>query len=149
MQRDVWARGTQIANRYANMDFIALAALAGLALIMLTLSYDIGCQWQVNLAKRNAKMPERIRLDLAHIDVQTGLPVWHASSHVEDCRNKNSLRFLVGVGKSDGEGIKRLWAFLNSSAFHTLNMGWGNRADWLEDKIDYHNFLKNIGQGKM
>jgi hypothetical protein len=54
---------------------------------------------------------------------------------------------LVGVGKSDGEGVKWTWADLNPAAFHTKEMGAGNRADTLEDKIDSHNFLKNLTHG--
>ncbi|KAJ7712107.1 hypothetical protein B0H16DRAFT_1744534 [Mycena metata] len=56
------------------------------------------------------------------------------------------LSFLPGVGKSDGEGIERLWAELNAFAYHTKNMGLGHRADTIEDKISYHNLMKNLGQ---
>ncbi|KAJ7838429.1 hypothetical protein B0H13DRAFT_2367453 [Mycena leptocephala] len=136
----------QKGERYANMDFIVMAALAGAAVMMLTISYDIACQWKKNLPERNGKLPERIRLDLENTEVQCGLPVWHASSHETECSNENSLSFLVGVGKSDGEGVERTWADLNPAAFHTKEMGLGNRADTLEDKVDSHNFLKNISQ---
>ncbi|KAJ7436806.1 hypothetical protein B0H11DRAFT_1754347 [Mycena galericulata] len=136
----------QKGERYANMDFIVMAAVAGLALMMLTISYDIACQWRKNLPQRMEKLPPAIRLDLTKTELQTGLPVWHASSHELDCSNKNSLSFLPGVGKSDGEGVERTWAVLNPAAFHTKEMGYGNRADALEDKIDAHNFQKNLGQ---
>ncbi|KAJ7429083.1 hypothetical protein B0H11DRAFT_1769987, partial [Mycena galericulata] len=136
----------QKGERYANMDYIVMAAVAGLALMMLTISYDIACQWRKNLPERMEKLPRAIRLDLTKTELQTGLPVWHASSHELECSNKNSLSFLPGVGKSDGEGVERTWADLNPAAFHTKEMGYGNRADALEDKIDAHNFLKNLGQ---
>ncbi|KAJ7502414.1 hypothetical protein B0H11DRAFT_1712352 [Mycena galericulata] len=136
----------QKGERYANMDYIVMAAVAGLALMMLTISYDIACQWRKNLPQRMEKLPPTIQLDLAKTELQTGLPVWHASSHELDCSNKNSLSFLPGVGKSDGEGVERTWAVLNPAAFHTKEMGYGNRADALEDKIDAHNFQKNLGQ---
>ncbi|KAJ7429980.1 hypothetical protein B0H11DRAFT_1765938 [Mycena galericulata] len=136
----------QKGERYANMDYIVMAAVAGLALMMLTISYDIACQWRKNLPERLKKLPPAIRLDLTRTELQTGLPVWHASSHEMECSNKNSLSFLAGVGKSDGEGVERTWAVLNPAAFHTKEMGYGNRADALEDKIDSHNFQKNLGQ---
>ncbi|KAJ7496076.1 hypothetical protein B0H11DRAFT_1716264 [Mycena galericulata] len=136
----------QKGERYANMDFIVMAAIAGLALMMVTISYDIACQWRKNLPQRMEKLPPAIRLDLTKTELQTGLPVWHASSHELECSNKNSLSFLPGVGKSDGEGVEHTWAVLNPAAFHTKEMGYGNRADALEDKIDAHNFLKNLGQ---
>ncbi|KAJ7178517.1 hypothetical protein C8R43DRAFT_871571 [Mycena crocata] len=133
--------------RFANMDFILLGALAGFALMWLTISYDISCQWKIRLKERNKKMPKRMRLKLKKLKVQCALPVWHAASHEEDCQNENSLSFKDGVGKSDGEGIERTWAVLNPAAYHTKDMGKGNRVDTLEDKIDSHNFLKNLGLG--
>lgn len=79
----------------------------GFALMLLTISYDISCQWKINLAKRNQKMPRNMRLDLDNIKLQCALPVWHASSHEDSCQNANSLSFKPGVGKSDGEGVER------------------------------------------
>ncbi|KAJ7100996.1 hypothetical protein C8R43DRAFT_1141258 [Mycena crocata] len=136
----------QKGERYANMDYIVMACLAGVSLLMLTISYDIACQWKKNLRERNSKLPEAIRLDIDNVEVQCGLPVWHASSHEAECSNQNSLSFLVGVGKSDGEGVERTWAALNPAAYATKEMGVGNRADTLEDKVDSHNFLKNLTQ---
>jgi hypothetical protein len=109
--------------RYTNMDYIVMSALVGITLMLLTLSYDIACQWKKNLPTWMKKLPERIRLDQEAIEVQYGLPVWHASSHDEDCWNESSLSFLRGVGKSDGEGIERFWAFLNGTAFYTKDAG--------------------------
>ncbi|KAJ7863700.1 hypothetical protein B0H13DRAFT_2354000 [Mycena leptocephala] len=134
-------------HEYANMDYIVMACLAGFALAMLMISYDIACQWKKNMRIRNEKLPEAIRLDVNNVEVQCGLPVWHVSSHETECNNENSLSFLVGVGKSDGEGVERTWADLNPAAFHTKEMGVGNRTDTLEDKIDSHNFLKNLTNG--
>lgn len=93
------------------------------------------------------KMPEHLRLPLADIKLQCALPVWHAGSHEEACQDENSLSFKPGVGKSDGEGVERTWAVLNPVSYHTKDMNPGNREDTLNDKIDNHNFMKNIGQG--
>jgi Asp-tRNA(Asn)/Glu-tRNA(Gln) amidotransferase C subunit len=130
------------------MDFILMACLVGFSLLLLTISYDIACQWAVNLAARNKKLPKEMQLDLEKICVRCGLPVWHAGSHEDECQNANSLSFMEGVGKSDGEGVERTWAVLNPSAYHTKDAGQGVREDVLEDKIDNHNFLKNLGQGE-
>ncbi|KAJ7068896.1 hypothetical protein B0H15DRAFT_793973 [Mycena belliarum] len=137
----------QKGERYANMDYIVMSALRGLSLTHLTLSYDIACQWKKNLATRMAKLPEGLQLLLDNFELQCGLPVWHASSHQEECRKDNSLSFLVGVGKTDGEGIERFWAAVNQVGYSTKESGLGTRADAVEDKIDAHNFLKNVGQG--
>jgi hypothetical protein len=57
------------------MDYIVMSCLVGVALMMLTISYGIACQWKKNLRQRNAKLPEAIRLDLDSTEVQCGLPV--------------------------------------------------------------------------
>ncbi|KAK7053548.1 CxC2 domain-containing protein [Favolaschia claudopus] len=138
----------QKGERYANMDFIVLAALAGFTLLWLTISYDIGCQWKINFSSRLKLLPSEMRDTLKDVKVQFALPVWHAGSHNEDCQNENSLSFRPGVGRSDGEGVERTWSRLNTSSFSTKDAGLGVRADTMEAKIDDHNFLKNIGQGE-
>ncbi|KAJ7470062.1 hypothetical protein B0H11DRAFT_2238017 [Mycena galericulata] len=111
----------------------------------LTLSYDIACQWEKTLPARMAKLPPDMQLDLDNIRLQCGLPVWHTGAHEKECANKNALSFLEGLGRSDGEGVERLWSFLNECSYHTKDMGIGNRADTIEDKLDSHNFMKNLG----
>ncbi|KAK7008533.1 CxC2 domain-containing protein [Favolaschia claudopus] len=137
----------QKGERYANMDFIVLAALAGFTLLWLTISYDIGCQWKLKFFERAKAMPGDMRLNFDDINVQFGLPVWHAASHNEDCQNQNSLSFRPGVGRSDGEGVERVWSGLNPASYSTKDAGSGVRADQLEGKIDNNNYLKNVGQG--
>ncbi|KAJ6489350.1 hypothetical protein C8R47DRAFT_1071693 [Mycena vitilis] len=134
----------QKGERYANMDYILLSALIGAYPQELTVSYDIACQWQINFAERMAKLPAELQRDWSGVLLQSGLPVWHALAH--ECKNENNLGLVPGVGKTDGEGIERLWAILNGSAWQTKEMTLGNRADTLEDKLDSHNFLKNLSQ---
>jgi hypothetical protein len=130
------------------MDFIVMAALAGLSLLLLTISYDIACQWKIHLKERLEKLPSDMQLP-QDIKVQCALPVWHAGSHNESCQNENSLSFKPGVGKSDGEGVERTWFRLNSAAAFTKDAGNGQRADTLEGMVDDNNFLKNMGQGEL
>ncbi|KAJ7025068.1 hypothetical protein C8F04DRAFT_1212966 [Mycena alexandri] len=135
----------QKGERYTNMDFIVFSALLGFSLLWLTISYDIACQWRKNLLARMEKLPEALQLSMKDIRLQCALPVWHAGSHEEECCNAHSLSVKPGVGKSDSEGVERTWAVLNPAAYHTKDMNIGNREDHLNDKIDNHNFLKNIG----
>ncbi|KAJ6609453.1 hypothetical protein B0H10DRAFT_1813813, partial [Mycena sp. CBHHK59/15] len=137
----------QKGERFSNMDFILLAAVAAFVIQWLTISYDISCQWKRTFPARNAKMPQDMQLQLNAISVQCALPVWHAGSHEEACQSTNSLSYKPGVGRTDGEGVERTWSVLNPAAFHTKDMSQGNRVDTLEDKIDSHNFLKNLGLG--
>jgi hypothetical protein len=130
------------------MDFIIVSALAGFSLLLLTISYDIACQWKLHLRERVQKLLADMCLPLDDIKLQCALPVWHAASHNEACQDDNSLSFKPGVGKSDGEGVERTWLVLNPAAFSTKDAGRGVRADSLEGKIDNHNYLKNVGQGE-
>ncbi|KAJ7716059.1 hypothetical protein B0H16DRAFT_1667011 [Mycena metata] len=137
----------QKGERYTNMDFILFCALFGFTLLWLTISYDIACQWRKNLLARMAKLPKALQLPMDDIKWQSALPVWHAGLHEEECRNTHSLSVKVGVGKSDGEGVERTWSILNPAAYHMKDMNIGNREDHLNNKIDNHNFCKNIGLG--
>ncbi|KAF7290052.1 CxC2 domain-containing protein [Mycena chlorophos] len=85
--------------------------------------------------------------NLAEMTVQYGLPVWHAPAHTEECQEENDLSLKPGVGKTDGEGIERFWSGLNPAAYSTKEMGLGHRADVIDDRIDNHNFLKNLTLG--
>ncbi|KAJ7078641.1 hypothetical protein C8R43DRAFT_965974 [Mycena crocata] len=148
--RGAWKLDMQIdltyRDRYANMDYILLSSIIGITAMYLAISYDIACQWKINLETRMTKMPDELKLDLKKVTVLYGLPVWHAAAHERKCQVQNSLSYLVGVGRTDGEGIERTWSGLNPLAWSTKEMGRGARHDALEDKIDHHNFEKNINQ---
>ncbi|KAJ7040106.1 hypothetical protein C8F04DRAFT_948846 [Mycena alexandri] len=139
----------QKGERYANMDYILMSALVGVALVALTISYDIACQWKVNLPTRAAKIVKDAKLPtrLDEYEIQFALPVWHAAAHETTCQTQNSLSYTAGVGRTDGEGIERTWAILNPLGFSTKEMGYGARHDAIENKVDHLNFEKNIGQG--
>ncbi|KAJ7724030.1 hypothetical protein B0H16DRAFT_1333756 [Mycena metata] len=137
----------QKGEQYANMDYILFSAILGITALYLAISYDIACQWQITLRTHMNSLPERLRLDLTLLVLLFALPVWHASAHEESCQNENSLTYLEGVGRMDGEGIERTWSVLNPIAWVTKEMAKGARADAMEDKIDHHNFEKNIAQG--
>ncbi|CAK5267983.1 unnamed protein product [Mycena citricolor] len=139
----------QKGERYANMDYIVFSALIGFTLWWLTLSYDIGCQWNVKLRDRMAKLPSHLHLDLEQVKVQCGLPVWHAGSHNQECQNTHSLSFKPGVGKTDGEGIERMWSVLNPIGYATKTAGVGVWADLIEEHVDHHNFRKNLSLGSV
>ncbi|KAJ7059923.1 hypothetical protein C8F01DRAFT_1254013 [Mycena amicta] len=135
---------------YANMDYILLSALRYASVKKLVISYDIVCQWMIHLAERARRIATEtpITTNLDQFELDFGLPVWHAIVHEASCQAENSLSFVKGVGRTDGEGIERTWALLNPVAFATKEMGEGNRHDTIEDKIDHINFEKNIQQGE-
>ncbi|KAJ7816808.1 hypothetical protein B0H13DRAFT_1923357 [Mycena leptocephala] len=132
-----------------NSNFDLREALAGVALLCLTISYDIACQWRIHLLERAKKIEGKRRA----VEIPTRaedfcLPVWHAQAHEVLCQTDNSLSYALGVGRTDGEGIERTWAVLNPVGFATKEMGEGGRHDAIENKIDHMNFEKNVNQGK-
>ncbi|KAJ7278653.1 hypothetical protein C8J57DRAFT_1502496 [Mycena rebaudengoi] len=121
----------QKGERYSNMDYISSQR----------------SQWKIHLWERMEKMPSRLQLEKDHVTLEFGLPVWHAVAHEKKCQVQNSLSYVKGVGRTDGEGIERTWAGFNPLAWATVEMGLGARHDALEDKISHHNFEKNVGEG--
>ncbi|KAK7007313.1 CxC2 domain-containing protein [Favolaschia claudopus] len=144
-------KGALTGRRYANMDWIFLASIFGIALLLLAISYDIACQWKLHLAERAKRIAEKseIGVDLDSLEVQFALPVWHANAHETSCQTDNSLTYASGVGRTDGEGIERTWATLNPISYSTKEMGEGARHDAIESKVDHINFEKNIDQGTL
>ncbi|KAJ7059879.1 hypothetical protein C8F01DRAFT_1253971 [Mycena amicta] len=138
----------QKGERYANMDYIFLHAIADARVKRTLLSYDIACQWKLRLRERVQNFADNAGIpDLAKFRIQFGLPVWHAAAHKVSCQASMSLSHAAGVGRTDGEGIERTWATLNPISFATKEMGEGNRLDSIEDKVDHIGFEKNVGQG--
>nr|GAT46441.1 predicted protein [Mycena chlorophos] len=137
----------QKGERYCNMDWILFSAIMTLTAVFLTISYDIACQWKLRLSERMARLPSHMQKDQQTMKLQFGLPVFHAPSHINECQEENDLSLKPGVGKTDGEAIERFWSNLNPAAYSTKEMGLGHRADVLDDHIDNHNFLKNLGLG--
>ncbi|KAJ7813185.1 hypothetical protein B0H13DRAFT_2469210, partial [Mycena leptocephala] len=136
---------TTTGLRYANMDYIVVCAHRHRIAVVDGLIH-IACQWQINLNARREKMPEHLEVP-DDLQIQFGLPVWHAAAHEKSCEAQNSLTYSEGVGRTDGEGIERTWSALNPVAWATKEMGKGARHDALEDRIDHHNWEKNIGLG--
>ncbi|KAF7305216.1 CxC2 domain-containing protein [Mycena kentingensis (nom. inval.)] len=139
----------QKGERYANMDFIFMCAVDGSEVQRIVISYDIACQWQQRLRTRVAQLADspHIKTALEQYEIRFGLPVWHAKVHEEKCRSALSLTFVVGVGRTDGEGIERTWAIMNPMSYATKEMGEGNRLDTLEGKVDQINAEKNANLG--
>ncbi|KAJ7061573.1 hypothetical protein C8F01DRAFT_1252352 [Mycena amicta] len=137
----------QKGERYCNIDWILFSSIMAIALLFLMISYDIACQWKLHLPERIPRLPPHMQKDLDETKVKFGLPVWHANSHTGDCKENNKLSYKRGAGKTDGEAIERVWSGLNPAALATKEMGLGNQADTIDDRIDNHNFLKNMTLG--
>lgn len=139
--------GTDGRVRYANMDFIIFSAIMGVMLSLIMLSYDIACQYKINVSSRMRNLPERLQIDETKTTLLYALPVWHGNVHETKCNTENSLKYQTGGGGTDGEGIERVWSKTNELGYATKEMGVGTRHDAIEDRLDHHNFKKNINIG--
>jgi hypothetical protein len=103
---------------------------------------------KINLLTRMKKLPSALQINPEAVNLQFGLPIWHASAHEVSCQMENGLGLQEGVGWTDGEGIERTWAEMNTMATSTKEMGEGARHDMLDDHFSFHNFEKNIQLGE-
>ncbi|KII88031.1 hypothetical protein PLICRDRAFT_112159, partial [Plicaturopsis crispa FD-325 SS-3] len=139
----------QKGERYANMDYIFMSSIAGCTLKHLVASYDIACQWSKNFWSRMLKLPERIQLNIPPSNVSFVVPAFHIEAHESKCRNRYSSRRKKGMGRSDLEGVERLWSWIRGAASSTREMGPGHRRDTLDDFCSYANWLKILGMGSL
>ncbi|KAG1843289.1 hypothetical protein DFJ58DRAFT_844398 [Suillus subalutaceus] len=135
--------------RYANMDFIFFSSIIPLLLLSVIISYDIACQWKLNLMKRMGELPEHLRMPaaVALTSFSFGIPKFHCPAHEEKCAIPHSLNLMPGVGWTDGEGIERNWAEMNRVANSTKEMGASYQHDVLDDHFGHHNWRKYTGLG--
>ncbi|KDR65106.1 hypothetical protein GALMADRAFT_82273, partial [Galerina marginata CBS 339.88] len=139
----------QKGERYPNMDYIFGSVVRFFILLHLILiSYDISCQWIINLVKRHAehwppeiKIPESVKLIPA-------IPKLHEPSHSGSDHQTFSFNTIPGVGETDGECIERLWGPHNILGNATKTQGPGSRQDVLDDHFNFWNWEKYVGFGR-
>jgi hypothetical protein len=130
------------------MDYVFLSSIAGVKLYRLNHSYDISCQWSVNLWPRISLFPVEMQPDLDPEDCDNMVPKFHHTAHTEDCQGKMSFNYQPGVGRSEGEGSERAWSTFNHIAPSAKELGPGGRHDLIDFHIDHYNFRKAINTGK-
>lgn len=118
--------------------------------IPFVLSYDIMCQWIINLWIRMQaeNFPKHLQWSLPRGEARYAIPKYHFRAHKELGHNKYSLN-LMSVGRTDGEEIERSWARHNDTAASTREMGPGSREDTLEDHFDAMNYDKVVNMGML
>lgn len=112
------------------------------------ISYDIACQWFVNLALRMRKLwPEEIKPPSTFTAVPA-IPKFHLPGHGQEKHEEFSLNIIPGVGWTDAEGPERIWAFHNALVNSTKPMAPGTRLLVVDDNFGFWNWLKYAGHGK-
>ncbi|KAJ7453814.1 hypothetical protein FB451DRAFT_1342514 [Mycena latifolia] len=148
MKRPCAVGDLQLGERYLNMDYMFFRSIAGTDLVRFFVSYDIACQWHVNIWNRMLKYDnEELMLDGAGKFVTFLVPKFHLPAHIEACNLKFSFNLTRDVGQTDGEAPERGWADANPLAGSTKEMGPGSRRDTLDDHFNDYNHEKIIALG--
>ncbi|KAF9032545.1 hypothetical protein BDZ89DRAFT_948234 [Hymenopellis radicata] len=137
----------QKGERFCNSDFVACTALRDdHELKEVCFSYDIACQWIKNFLTRMETLPEELQLPQT-METMPAIPKAHAPCHQIECQVEYAMGIQPGMGRTDGEAIERVWAFVRMCAASIKEMGPGSRADTLDDQFQFHNWCKLINLG--
>ncbi|KAJ6518043.1 hypothetical protein C8R47DRAFT_1205124 [Mycena vitilis] len=140
----------QLGERYLNMDYMFFRSIKGSALMRFFVSYDITCQWHLDIWNRMIKYKDdTITIDGAGKFMTFLVPKFHLPAHIEACNLKYSFNLTRDVGQTDGEAPERGWANANPLARSTKEMGPGSRRDTLDDHFNDWNHKKIIALGYM
>ncbi|KAG8717463.1 hypothetical protein FRC08_007395 [Ceratobasidium sp. 394] len=106
-------------------------------------TYDIFCHWFTQFLRQLINLPQHIALPVT-LDIIGGVPKFHIIGHIEKCRILHSLNYKRFVGRIEGEGCERAWAFLNETAGSTSEKSPGARWDAINYILGDWNFEKMI-----
>ncbi|KAF7376804.1 CxC2 domain-containing protein [Mycena sanguinolenta] len=134
----------QVGERQCNVDFVLLAALIGLRLLWLIISYDIACQFAINFWSCMTQLLAHMQLTIEQKNVWWKVPNFHLPDHKPKCHSPYSFHWMWGAGMSHGEGIEQNWSFSNGTAASTRLMGPGSRQATLEDIFGFHNYNRTL-----
>lgn len=133
--------------RYANVDYVVVRSTSHNLETKKIASYDIMCQWNINLRKRLKCFPLKNAKRLDNQIVARVVPKFHLAAHKEDCRINYSLNYEPGVGRSDMEGPERTWFGLQGGG-STRDQGPGYWSDSMDDKFGHWNWSKLVRLGE-
>ncbi|TFK61246.1 hypothetical protein BDN72DRAFT_778454, partial [Pluteus cervinus] len=139
----------QKGERYVNMDYMFFASLVFVSFLAMVVSYDIACQWSINLWARmlqydkSLHIPEGKRTSLLFLVLKFHLP-----AHISLCQTRYSFNLHSHVGRTDGEAPEHGWSQINPLAMSTSEMGPGARHDTLNDHFGDWNWRKTYQMGQ-
>jgi hypothetical protein len=121
------------------MDFIIALVIQAFALSLIVISYNITCQWFVNLFHQiDEHWPATLRIP-ASTKLIPVIPKLHTPMH--GCKNHQQflLNFIPGVGKLDTETPEHVWAGHNGLGNATKTQGLGDCHDVLDNHFGFWN----------
>ena len=129
--------------RYCNMDFIALAALVGVTLLCIVLTYNIACQWSKSFQKCSEESSLEMQI-LEATKVYVAVPEWHFNGHGKSCRTFFNLSYMEGAVRMFGKDVETIWAGTNPLAPSIHEMGPAAQHDTFNDHWNGWNFRQVV-----
>ncbi|KAJ7440330.1 hypothetical protein B0H11DRAFT_2253095 [Mycena galericulata] len=148
MKRPLAVGDLQFGERYINIDYMFFRSVAGTDLVRFFVSYDIACQWHINIWNRMATYESEIQMENNGKYIVFLVPKFHLPAHIEACNVRFSFNLTRDVGQTDGEAPERGWANANPLAGSTKEMGPGARRDTLNEHFNDLNWKKIVGLGR-
>jgi hypothetical protein len=124
------------------MDYLILMVILATTLTSFLISYDIACIWSKGFATRVAGYDAALHLPAA-ISLTFAVPKFHLPVHIRSCWSEFSYNYRNYAARTDGEGIERVWSWLNRIAYSVSMMTAGARWDTLDDFCSFNNWRKN------
>lgn len=144
-----WFEECWIWCRYPNMDYIFGSTLQFIMVNLVLTSYNIMCQWFINLFKRiNEDWPEQIKLQHNMMFIPA-ISKLHEPMHNAVGHEVYSLNFIKGCSHSDCECVEHMWASHNVLPNSTKSQGPGSWQDVLDDHFGFWNWEKYTAMGSM
>ncbi|KAJ7850746.1 hypothetical protein B0H13DRAFT_1644377, partial [Mycena leptocephala] len=109
-------------------------------------TYDIWCQYHVNLEPRVEELFNNMLLILRRI--RGAIPKMHIHNHQDLCEILWNLNWLPNCGLAVGEMIETGWAEQNLTAGSTKEQNDGHRHDSIDDTSGHWNWDKLIRLSK-
>ncbi len=138
---------SNLSVRYANMDYVFASAIKATELALVAISYDIVCQWFINIFDRIFHWPKDLR-PRPGLNLRPLIPKFHEPAHLDKGHEQYSFNLAEGIGLSDGECPERVWGSHNALAGPTRAMGPGTRDDVLDDNFSHWNWMKYQSMGR-
>ena len=120
---------------------------AGITDVVIT--YDVACQWRINLAQHLLTYDIEPSIDLNSLDsCHVAISGFHIIGHTLFCQVCFNLAYMDGVGKTHGEGVETIWTHSGSIMIYTREKGLNTRYLILDDHWNGWNWHKYIGLRK-
>lgn len=112
------------------------------------LSYDIACKYFVNYKSRMLNMPPELQYDTTHALERHAIPKYHIAGHESICHTNFGFDYMLGAGRTSGEGVEPVWIPTNGLAPSRCEMSPSARQESMDDGFRWWNWQRLLSMGK-